>query len=229
MMTPAMPSALFPELEAVCHQQGFPLSEEVLRQFEAFHGALYGHNAFKNLTRVPPEACEVRHFAESCLILEMIEGHEVLDIGTGPGFPAWPIAAARPELHVVALDSNGKMLDFLKTQPLENLSVELGRIEETGWSELADTVTGRALAPLPIQLEASAQVCKLGGVIIPFRTERDELEGEYLEVLGLKLERVERRTLSDGVVRVFPIYRKHEPTPDAYPRAWGMIKKKPLG
>ena len=228
MMTPAMPSALFPELQAVCTAQGFPLRDPQLEYFAKFKHALYAWNAHKNLTRIPEEECEVRHFAESCLILEWVGSGRILDIGSGPGLPAWPIARVAEQSSVVAIDSNGKMLEFLRSEPLHNLEAILGRVEDMGSSEEFDVVTGRALAPLAIQLEVSAQACKIGGRVIPFRTERDELELEATAELGLELQKVVTKTLSDGIVRVFPIYVKIKPTPGQYPRPWTMIKKAPL-
>ncbi len=228
MMTGLMAISQFPELQRVCNDLGFPLTEDSLNAFDQFEDALYRWNEHKNLTRIPREHADVRHFAESCLIADLVEGDSLLDIGTGPGLPAWPLAVLLPSVQVTAVDSNGKMLDFLRSQPLENLTCIAGRVEDKGWREMFSTVTGRALAPLTMQLEVSAQACTIGGVVIPFRTTNDVLEGEFLEKLGLKLERIEDRTLSDGVVRRLPLYRKVAKTPPQYPRPWGKIRKSPL-
>lgn len=228
MMTLLMADALLPQLSGLCEELGHPLQPSQLEQFQQFRDALYRWNLSKNLTRVPQEECERRHFCESCLVLDLIEGIQVLDIGTGPGFPAWPLACARPDLNVTAIDSNGKMLEFLRSQPLLNLKVVEGRTEEMAWRESFDTVTGRALAPLTIQLEVSAQACRIGGRVIPFRTENDDLEPRALVTLGLELVSVERRDLGDGMTRVFPIYEKVRQTPAEYPRPWATIKRKPM-
>ena len=219
---------MFPELQRVCHDQGIQLSDDQLRAFAHYRDALYDWNKNKNLTRIPLEQCEVRHFAESCLIAGDAAHGETLDIGTGPGLPAWPLACVCPNGQITALDSNGKMIEFLRSVPLSNLSVIEGRVENQTWEEQFSLVTGRALAPLPIQLEVSARPCTIGGAIIPFRTESDNLEPDCLEGLGLKIEAVRRHTLSDGVTRVLPVYRKVTPTPLPYPRPWAMIKKNPL-
>lgn len=228
MMTPGMATTQFPELQSTCAALGFPLSEESIHQFSKFMSALYEWNMQKNLTRIPPEQCEVRHFAESCLVLEFFEGGKVLDVGTGPGFPAWPIACAAPATEVVAIDSNGKMLEFLVSQPLPNLTAVLGRVEEQEWIEEFDLVTGRALAPLPAQLELSAPCCKVGGRVVPYRSVSEEFSLECMPELGLELESVQIRTLSDGVPRALPVYVKTSQTQTKYPRPWAIMKKKPL-
>lgn len=197
----------------------------------AFEEDLYAQNAVMNLTRVPREEAWIRHILDSLLIAEFIPlGSSVLDIGTGPGFPAWPLALARPDLTITAMDSSGKMLGFLRRHLLPNLSIEQGRAEELGLQEAFDVVTGRALAPLAIQLELSARPCRTGGIVLPMRTANDLPEIERLsEVLGLELEEVHRRTLPViDAERLFPVYRKVHKTPHGHPRPWAKMREKPF-
>lgn len=199
---------------------------------ETFEENLYTANEVMNLTRILREDCWSRHFLDSVLFHDLIpEGSSVLDIGTGAGMPAWPLACLRPDLTVTALDSNGKAMGFLKANLLPNLKITLGRAEDFTRREAFDVVTGRALAPLAIQLEVSAAPCKLGGLVLPMRTPADvsEMEGFQGKGLGLALERIEMRPLAaTEVVRAFPIYRKVEKTDRAFPRSWTEIKRKPL-
>jgi len=193
-----------------------------------FLDALYTWNEQKNLTRVPREEAAVRHVADSLLILDLIpNGAEVVDLGTGPGFPAWPIAWARPDTRVTAVDSNGKMLDFLRSQPLPNLTVVQVRAEEWGVREAFDVATGRALAPMAAQLELSAPLVRVGGIVAPLRSSSEEFAA--YPALGLELESVLERTLPDGsAARRIPVYRKARKTPGKYPRRWAEMKKNPL-
>ena len=195
-----------------------------LELYKTFLDALYSWNQRKNLTRVPIEQCDIRHFAESLLVAEFASG-SVLDLGTGPGFPAWPLACALPKVEVVAIDSNGKMLDFLRSMPLPNLQVVQGRIEEQKWEEKFGLVTGRAFAPLLIQLECSVRPCRTGGLIVPFRSAKDDLDPKELESLGLELTTVKRSHLSDGVERILPVYKKVTAPPPDVPRPWAVMKR----
>lgn len=185
-----------------------------------------------NLTRVPREECWLRHFVDSLLFHDLIPASSVvLDIGTGPGFPAWPLAAARQDLTVVALDSSGKMLGFLRKNPLPNLEVVEARAEEWGVRERFDVVTGRAVAPLPVQLELSSPPLKVGGLLIPMRSkhEEEQIRSANLSVLGIQLDRLEVRELpGTDIARAFPVFRKVNRTPREYPRRWAEMKAKPL-
>lgn len=204
----------------------------LLDSFERFETALYQLNLVSNLTRVPQEECWVRHFLDSLLIAEFIQqGESVLDIGCGPGFPSWPLARVRPDLTVTALDSSGKMLGFLRTMPLRNLKIVQERAEMCGLNEKFDVVTGRALAPLAIQLELSVRPCRKGGRIVPMRTPGDtnQIESIPLDVLGLRLVSVESRVLPVAETsRSFPIFAKVASTAKRLPRTWADIKRAPL-
>lgn len=210
----------FPESQRVCPS----LDAHQLEMYKTFRDALYSWNERKNLTRVPIDQCDIRHFAESLLVADFATG-SMLDLGTGPGFPAWPLACALPELEVVAIDSNGKMLDFLRSMPLPNLTVVQGRIEEQKWEEKFGLVTGRAFAPLLVQLECSVRSCRTGGLVVPFRSAKDDLEPKELGLLGLELATVKRSVLRDGVERVLPVYKKVKATPPDIPRPWAVMKR----
>lgn len=208
------------------------LAPEVLEALARFERALYEANRVMNLTRVPREAFMTRHVADSLLVSEFAPpGAAVLDIGAGAGFPAWPLAAARPDLRVTALDSSGKAARFLESVPLDNLTVVCARAEEWGAREAFDLVTGRAVAPLSLQLELSAGPCKRGGSVVPLRTPNEREEAVRIPVakLGLLLEALEERPVEGmDVVRLLPVYRKVGMTPRSFPRGWGEMRRSPL-
>lgn len=216
---------------------GIAPTSAMLDRLAEFEEGLYAANAVMNLTRVPREEFGLRHVVDSLLLSEFVPtGVSVLDVGTGAGFPAWPLALFRPDLSVTALDSSGKATGFLARFPLPNLAVVRDRAESWGVRERFDVVTGRAVAPLGIQLELSAPPCKTGGRVVPMRSvgDRRAVRAFGAATLGLALERVDERTWPvpvDGepVVRLFPLFRKARPTPNRYPRTWAEIRRNPLG
>jgi 16S rRNA (guanine527-N7)-methyltransferase len=221
-----------PRLIAWIEGEGLPATPEALSKLDAFEEALYAANLETNLTRVPRDQFWVRHVADSLLPHRLIPPRAtVLDIGSGPGFPSWPIALFRPDLRVIAVDSSGKAVRFLERFPLENLEAWQCRAEELGIRDRFDVVTGRAVAPLSIQLELGAAPCRIGGVVIPFRTlpERRSARSEAPGRLGLRLREEHVFELPDGsAARWFPVFEKIRSTPRAYPRPWAQIRAKPL-
>jgi 16S rRNA (guanine527-N7)-methyltransferase len=219
-------------LEAFCVEKGMPLSPVQVAAFLDFRSRLYELNEVMNLTRVPFDECETRHFIDSLLIAPLIpEGALVLDIGAGAGFPSWPLACARPDLKVTAMDSSNKAGRAVGLVPLPNLRFKPQRGEDVTNRESYDVVTGRAFAPFTEQLEVSAAWAKVGGAVIPFRTHFEEgvIKSFVSEVLGLVLEReVTCELQGTDAVRYFPVFRKTAKTQRTYPRTWAQIKKRPL-
>ncbi len=216
-----------------CRRIGLSLDDGQLDALERFEEALYREGAVRNLTRVPREECWVRHFLDSMLIHSRVpEGAEALDIGCGPGFPCVPLAIARPDSSWVGLDSSGKMIGFLARHRPANVKPVCDRAETWGVRERFGLVTGRAVAPLAVQLELSAPACAVGGIVVPMRTASDlgAIRDCPCGELGLELAEVwETELAPSGAARVFPVYRKVAATPRRYPRSWAEIRRRPIG
>lgn len=214
-----------------CSDQDLPFSQDQEARCEAFLDSLYEANKVMNLTRIPREEAEVKHLIDSLLPQKLIPaGALVLDAGSGPGFPSWPLACLRPDLEIHAVDSTEKIAHFLESVAPKNLTVHCLRVEELRTRGRYDAAIGRAFAPLGIQLEATAAFVRLGGLALPYRTPNDLLEAETLPCgqLGLELEETVEAALPDGSLRLFPLYRKVRETPPEFPRPWGRMKSRPL-
>ena len=103
-----------------------------------------------NLTRITdPRAAATLHYAESLFGARFIAGaHTLLDIGSGAGFPAIPLAVAAPGVQITALEANQKKSLFLKEckdeLELANLKVVTSRLEDFEWRGY-ELLTSRAL------------------------------------------------------------------------------------
>jgi 16S rRNA (guanine(527)-N(7))-methyltransferase RsmG len=139
------------ELESAIAGFGLdPLTDEQAGQLVKHYALLCRWNQRVNLTRIiePGEAAKL-HYAESLFCTKFIaDARTVLDIGSGAGFPAIPLAVARAETRVSALEANQKKALFLKEVKdeleLENLEVANARLEEFDWGGY-DLLTSRAL------------------------------------------------------------------------------------
>jgi len=99
----------------------------------------------------------------------------LLDLGSGAGFPAIPIKICKPDLHCQLMEPNSKKISFLKQvirlADLEKVAVIKGRIgEEEGLlhPEGYNVITSRGLAPLPQFLTWGAPHLTPGGLIVAF-------------------------------------------------------------
>ena len=190
-----------------------------------------------NLTAITDdkEFC-VKHIADSLLgVSEIPNGAKLCDIGTGAGFPSMPIAIARDDVKVTALDSTAKKMNFISQSAQElgvnNIMTIAGRAEEQkSLMGTFDIVTARAVASLSILLELSIPLLKVGGLFIAYKTDESELASAQSALKTLNAEHVHTKcaTLPTGDRRALLVFKKTAKTPAQYPRIYGAIKKKPL-
>jgi 16S rRNA (guanine527-N7)-methyltransferase len=131
------------------------------RDLEAYAALLVKWNEAHNLvSRETLPELWTRHIADSLQVLPLIRGGDsvFLDLGSGGGFPAVPIAIALRRHHVL-VEPNGKKASFLRAV---NRELELGLVVENRRAEdlaafAADVITARAFARLAALLELAAR------------------------------------------------------------------------
>lgn len=204
-------------------------------------------NEHLNLTAIiEPEAVILRHYADSLVLAELIpQKAKVADIGSGAGFPALPLAIARPDLHITAIDGTGKRVRYMQeTAALLGLTnfTALTLRAEAGAKDPAlrgkfDVATARAVAALPILSELCLPYVKVGGLFLAMKSRGAEAElieaSRAIRTLGGGDVGLEERILNspgepEPLTRVIVTVRKLNPTQAAYPRDYAMMKKKPL-
>lgn len=134
----------------------FPqLSEEQQRQFDALDALYRDWNAKINvISRKDIDNLYEHHVLHSLAIAKVINfrpGTEILDFGTGGGFPGIPLAIMFPECHFKLIDGTGKKIrvaqEVANAIGLKNCEpAHLRGEEEKG---KYDFVVSRAVMPLP--------------------------------------------------------------------------------
>ena len=122
------------------------------------------------------------HLLDSLVARPLLKGNEVLDVGTGPGFPGLPLAIAEPARQFTLLDSNNKKIMFVQhvvgTLGLNNVVAVKARGEDYAPGRRFDTVIARALAALPRLVEIAGHHVREDGVFVALkgRYPAEELE-----------------------------------------------------
>ncbi|QYJ07303.1 16S rRNA (guanine(527)-N(7))-methyltransferase RsmG [Qipengyuania flava] len=108
-----------------------------------------------------------RHIADSAQLLPHAggSGGPWLDLGSGAGFPGLVIAAMRPEISVILVESRARRVEWLERvaalMGLQNCRVEGQRLEKVEDFE-ASVISARAFAPLDRLLTLSARFSTRG-------------------------------------------------------------------
>ena len=126
------------------------LTDAQINQLAGHYLMLRQWNRRVNLTRIiePREAARL-HYGESLFGGRLTSGaRTILDIGSGAGFPAIPLAVLRVDAEVTALEANNKKSLFLNEAKdalaLRNFKVATARLEAFDWSAY-ELLTSRAL------------------------------------------------------------------------------------
>ena len=125
-------------------------------------------NSAYNLTAIrEPEQMLYLHLLDSLSIAPLIQGENILDVGTGPGLPGIPLAICYPDRQLTLMDSNGKKTRFLfqvRTQlGLDNVTEIQGRVEEFQTEKPFDAITSRAFSSLIDMLEKTGHLISKSG------------------------------------------------------------------
>lgn len=216
------------------------LDEEKIASLKRYRELVLESNKQFNLTSITDEnEFVIKHFYDSLIPLKYlnVEGKEVLDFGSGAGFPGIPFAISTPSAKLTLLDATKKKCLFLSTVKdelmLHNVEVVCARGESLAKKERYDVVTARAVAALPILLELVSQSIRLGGRLLALKGDhgKDELSEskDAIKKLGFELEKVEEYELPEGMgKRTLIILKKVQKTPNKFPRLYADILKKPL-
>lgn len=213
------------------------LTDEMISQLKVFCKFLQEENEKYNLTAITEtEEIWTKHFADSILgTVAIPRNSKLCDVGSGAGFPAIPLKIARPDINITLVDSLEKRINFTKTLANKiNLAGEFyhSRAEDFAktHAEQFDVATARAVAALPVLLEYTAQIVKLNGIVLAYKTDENEIEtaANACKILGLQFEKSFNFTLPDGSKRCLLVYRKFTRTPTKYPRGQNKPRKQPL-
>lgn len=205
---------------------------------------LFSENKRYNLTAIKdaPRAAYL-HFCDSVALAPLIpENARLLDVGCGGGFPSLPLAIARPDLTITAMDATEKKVLYVNESArllgLRNIQAISARAEEAANGELRegfDIVTARAVASLPVLSELCLPFVRIGGAFYAMKgagaEEETRAASRAFSLLGGSLVSVTPLKVLGGeeVQSRFAVtIRKTGKTPDGYPRHFSKISKKPL-
>lgn len=143
------------------------LAEDQIRQLWNHYEILVRWNQKINLTSIPPgEELVIRHYCESLFFAAHLpvetEEAQILDIGSGGGFPGVPIAILKPGWRIMLLESNQRKSVFLResTRGLANISVLARRADTV--KDVYDWAVSRGVDPAEVVKFVPRLASKIG-------------------------------------------------------------------
>ncbi len=235
-------------LIAGARELNITLTDRHLAAFETCYRELVAWNQRFNLTAITDrEGVLVRHFLDSLSCLKVLPqaelacGAQVIDVGTGAGFPGLSLKVVCPGMRLTLLEATRKKVAFLehmvRVLGLKGVEVIHGRAEELGRNpahrERYNWALARAVAEMPILAEYLLPLVRVGGAMLAQKGEgaTAEVHGANATIVTLggrvrQLVPVELRGLAE--TRYLVVVDKVAATPEKYPRRPGVPQKRPL-
>lgn len=227
------------EIKEIFKKNNIVLSEEQEEKFFKYYDFLVSENQKYNLTAITSrEDVFYKHFLDSVLPeSEIAKNANIIDIGSGAGFPAVPLKIVRPDLKFTLVDSLNKRVNFLNQLfsllDLSDIKAVHARAEDfiKGNRESYDFAVARAVAPLNTLLEYMVPYLKIGGRCLIYKSQKMEEEikeaKKAMEILSVRIVKVLEYELGDATRKIL-IVEKLEKTNEKYPRGKNLPKLKPL-
>lgn len=149
-------------------------TDEQLKQFEALEPLYKEWNEKINvISRKDIDGLYLKHVLHSlsiAAVFDFADGTEIIDIGTGGGFPGIPLAIYFPQVKFHLVDSIAKKLKVVQAVAssinLKNVTIQHTRAEEIK-NRKFDFVVSRAVAPLKDLWKWSKPLLKKSGIRNP--------------------------------------------------------------
>ena len=190
------------------------ITEKEANMFYEYDKLLLDWNEKINLTAITDEReIILKHFIDSLTINRYIENADnVMDIGTGAGFPGVPLKIVNENKRFILVDALNKRVNFLeeikKVLNLKNLDLIHSRSEDLAknlmYRENIDVVTSRAVANLRVLVEYMLPFIKLNGLCICMKgpnSKEEIIEAENaIKILGGKIENIDKIILPESEI-----------------------------
>jgi 16S rRNA (guanine527-N7)-methyltransferase len=232
-------------LNKMSYEFNIELTDKQIQQFILFYEMLIETNKVMNLTAITEfEEVICKHFIDSLSLVKLYNinnGLNLIDIGTGAGFPGIPLKIVFPDIKVILLDSLNKRVKFLNdvinSLGLNDIYAFHGRAEEFGnnieYREKFDLCVSRAVARMVTLSEYCLPFVKLNGHFISYKAgnmnnELDESK-KAITILGGKL--IDSKSFQlpgTDIERTLIKIKKINTTPKKYPRSSGKPVNAPI-
>mgnify|MGYP000021291121 FL=1 len=221
---------------------GLKVDKDILNKLDIYAKFLIEYNTHTNLTSITNlDDIYLKHFYDSLTITKVIDLNSyenLLDFGTGAGFPGMVLKIFFPNLNVTLLDSNNKKIKFLlelkEKLALDNLEIINARVESLCKDKLNyyDIVTARAVTNMPVLTELAMPLVRQDRYFIAMKgSNNEEIEKSLyaIQKMNGKIEEINNFLLSPscGKRNIIKIKKIKSTSKDKI-RPYEKIIKKPL-
>lgn len=200
------------QIQAGLEELKIDFTDEHVNLLETYKNQLLKWNKVFNLTSITDEQDIItKHFMDSLSINHEIQGtQQVLDVGTGAGFPGMVLAIFNPGTKFHLVDGVAKKITFLDDLKgklaLKNVFTYHEKVEDLQLEHPVDVVISRAFADIKKMMSLTHHLLKTTGQFFAmkgpgYEMELENLDQSKLAVIPLKIP------FYDGVRSLVKVYK----------------------
>ena len=207
------------DIVACLESLNLSFEEKQAQQLATFCETLLKWNSTYNLTHITDFASVLTlHVADSLTLVPKVaefapDAKRVLDVGSGGGLPAIPLAVMRPDLSVSAVDTVKKKAVFLRQAGamcrLSNFTVFNDRVEKLAVLPF-DVITSRAFASLKDMTNWTEHLLDENGVWLAMKGKLSEEELGELDAIRFDVTRIPLTLPGADVERHLVVIRRRK-------------------
>ena len=201
-------------IDQLAREHDLTLEPDKVASLGRFISLLSRWGSTMRLTADPrPEILISQHLPDALVLARLLGPHlkrvgHAIDVGSGPGLPALPLAIVLPPtVHFNLVESRGRRCSFMRTAiyklGLDHCQVINKRLEDIDLPA-QDLALSRATFPPPIWLQHAPDLVGNGGLVVLLCT---ALEQAPEQVIGLKRIDLAQYKLANGPARVTALYQ----------------------
>ena len=172
------------DFRVMVEDEGIEVDEKFFQDVEIYIQLILKWNQIHNLTRMSEKEIYFSIF-DSIAPLKFVEFQSLLDIGSGAGFPAIPIALVERDKKVILVEPIKKKSSFLhyvkSSLNLFNVEIYSDRVENLNIDEV-DLITSRAVTGTETLIDLARPFVKKGGKLLFYKGSNLSSEIENISV-----------------------------------------------
>ncbi|WP_102032220.1 16S rRNA (guanine(527)-N(7))-methyltransferase RsmG [Metamycoplasma canadense] len=217
-------------------------NENIILKLWDYYFLIEEENKKYNLTGFYNETLIKEGIIESILIFKEInekilnlDNKNILDIGSGAGFPIIPYFIYNPNFNLTIYEPIDKRVNFLNKViqkcNLKNIIVKKIRAEESQEYEKFDFISAKAVSELKNLVEISCHLGKINSTYCFLKSSNFQKEVDNSNWIQNKLD-INFNILNLGIFfkinNTLVYYKKNKTSPSFLPRKWSLIIKNNL-
>ena len=188
-------------LKYACEDYSLQLSEDTIKRLDTYAMHFFEWNGTHNLSGAKTSEALIENIIDSLYPLKFVKKPEnMLDVGTGAGFPGLILAAAMPDTDTVLCEPLNKRSSFLRfasyQMGLDRVRVEKKRVEQLEYAPFG-LITSRAVTDTSLLFDLTKRVSDSSTEYLFYKGSRAENEAAEAGVSECSkiVERENRRYL----------------------------------